>query len=135
MKKEDNGSKKPHIQSLGSIALSDIRSPSRSYSQTDWEQGRDTPRRDRSVSTNGGSIHSIISIPPPSTPKRSDAYKSNTKASGSSARPTLNPSKSSSNLAESVLEIRDEDPIPDRPDTTSRLESLRDLMRSHSLDY
>ena len=60
-----------------------------------------------------------------------DAY------SDRSARPTLYPSESSSNLAESVLadRIRDEDPIPDRPDTTTRLESLRNLMHSYGLDY
>ena len=153
-KKEDDVSEKPHIQSPGSTPPPDYNSPvsetrsratrsahsqsSRSYSQTDWEQshrGHDTPRRARSVSTNGGSIHYI---PPPSNPKRSDTYKSNTtKASGRSARPTLYPSESSSTLVGSALErkIRDEDPIPDKPDTTSRLESLRDLMRTHGLDY
>ena len=77
---------------------------------------------------------------PPSHPKRSDTYKSNTtKASGRSAgsRPALYPSESSSTLVGSALErkIRDEDPIPERPDTTSRLDSLRNHMRAQNLDY
>ncbi|KAI1788023.1 Creatinase/aminopeptidase [Ganoderma leucocontextum] len=109
------------------------------YNQTDWEQphdtAHDTPHRARSVSTNGGSIHYI---PPPSNPKHSNTYKSNTtKASGRSSRPTIYPSESSSTLIGSALErkVRDEDPIAERPDTTSRLDSLRDLMRTHGLDY
>ena len=160
---KDDVSEKPHVQSPGSTPppiynspLSETRShatrsgqshSSRSYSQTDWEQGgrtppngaspNGTPRRARSVSTDGGSIRYI---PPPSHPKRSDTYKSNTtKASGRSAgsRPALYPSESSSTLVGSALErkIRDEDPIPERPDTTSRLDSLRNHMRVQNLDY
>ena len=91
--------------------------------------------RVNSVTTNGGSIRYV---PPPSAHKRSDTYKSNaTKNSGRSARPTLYPSESSSTLVGSALErkIRDEDPVTERQDTSSRLEALRDLMRQHGLDY
>ena len=47
------------------------------------------------------------------------------------------PSESSSTLVGSAFErkLRDEDPIADRQDTSSRLESLRDLMRTHGLNY
>ncbi|EJF65620.1 Creatinase/aminopeptidase [Dichomitus squalens] len=108
---------------------------SHSSSQLDYAQSGASPRRARSVSTNGSPIRYI---PPPSNHKRSDTYKSNTtKGSGRSGRPALYPSESSSTLVGSAFErkVRDEDPISDRPDTSSRLDSLRDLMRSHDLDY
>ncbi|KAI1787472.1 Creatinase aminopeptidase [Ganoderma leucocontextum] len=154
-KNQDDVSEKPHIRSPGSTPppvynspLSETRSratrstqshSSRSYSQTDWEQGHDTAHdtlhRARSVSTNGGFIHYIPppSNPPPSNPKRSNTYKSNTtKASGRSGRPTLYPSESSSTLVGSALErkVRDEDPIAEKLDTRSRLDSLRDLVEA-----
>ncbi|KAI0646026.1 Creatinase/aminopeptidase [Trametes meyenii] len=75
---------------------------------------------------------------PPHMLNRSETYKSNgTKNSGRSGRPTLYPSESSSTLVGSALErkMRDEDPITDRQDTGSRLESLRDHMRQHELAY
>lgn len=156
---------KPHVRSAGSTPPPVYNSPgsetrsratrsgrshsSQASSQLDYDQPGGTPggtpRRARSVSTNGGSIHYIPppsnpppSSPPPSNPKRSNTYKSNTtKVSGRSGRPTLYPSESSSTLVGSALErkFRDEDPVSDRPDTTSRLDTLRDLMRTHSLDY
>ena len=108
---------------------------SHSMSQTNYSQANGSLNRHPSISTNGGSIRYV---PPPAPPKRSDTYKSNaTKNSGRSARPTLYPSESSSTLVGSALErkIRDEDPVTERQDTSSRLEALRDLMRQHGLDY
>ncbi|TBU37642.1 hypothetical protein BD309DRAFT_994978 [Dichomitus squalens] len=108
---------------------------SHSSSQLDYAQSGASPRRARSVSTNGSLIRYI---PPPSNLMRSDTYKSNTtKGSGGSGRPALYPCESSSTLVGSAFErkVRDEDPISDGPDTSSRLDSLRDLMRSHERDY
>ncbi|KAI0665810.1 nucleolar GTP-binding protein 1-domain-containing protein [Trametes maxima] len=69
---------------------------------------------------------------------RSETYKSNSaKNPGRSGRHTLHPSESSLTLVGSALErkMRDEDPITDRQDTGSRLESLRSHMRQHDLAY
>ena len=88
-----------------------------------------------SASTNGGSIHYV----PPPNPQRSNTHRSHTtRGSGrSGARPTLYPSESASTLVGSALErkVRDDDPISERQDTGSRLEALRDLMRTQQLDY
>ncbi|KAI0737462.1 Creatinase/aminopeptidase [Daedaleopsis nitida] len=97
------------------------------YNQGDYNQGGSL-HRSRSVTTNGGSIH-YVPLPPSNT----------TRGSGRSpgARPMLYPSESSSTLVGSALErkVRDEDPTVGRQDTTSRLEAIRDLMRTHGLDY
>ena len=62
-----------------------------------------------------------------------------TRGSGRSlgVRPKLYPSESSSTLVGSALErkVRDEDPTVGRQDTTSRLDAIRDLMRTHGLYY
>ena len=116
----------------------DSHSGHHSYSEASVHYQSPSRRPSLTGSIGSGSIHYV----PPPNPKRSNTYKSNTtRGSGGgrsgASRPGLYPSESSSTLVGSALErkIRDEDPIKERQDTGSRLESIRDIMRQQELDY
>lgn len=79
-------------------------------------------------------------LPPQTTPtnSRSNTFRSNmTSGKSNGRRPGLHSNESSSTLVGSLLErkINDLDVIPERADTTGRLEALRDLMKKDNLDY
>nr|VWP01223.1 Succinate-semialdehyde dehydrogenase (EC [Ganoderma boninense] len=134
---QDDVSEKPHVQSPGSTPPPVYNSPpteTRSLKQTGSKATRPLAGPAPRPPTTAPSTSSLLPPTTPNVPLKSTT----TKASGrSGGRPTLYPSESSSTLVGSALErkIRDEDPVVDRPDTTSRLDSLRNLMRTHDLDY